>query len=105
MGAKLFRVWFDEIDLFMKIYDEITYLVLFATERYNAIFDRINYFSSEKKWYYKWYYIWTFHNVITLIKSVINKTGNNYCYNIFLEKGSYEDKSNIFFLEINACIL
>ena len=52
MGAKLLRVWFDKIDLFMKIYDEITYLVLFATERYNAIFDRVNYFSSEKKWYY-----------------------------------------------------
>ena len=30
----------------------------------------------------------TFHNVIILIKSVVNKNKNEYCYNIFLEKGS-----------------
>ena len=33
-----------------------------------------------------------FHNVIILMKSVKNE--NNYYYNIFLGKGSYEDKSN-----------
>ena len=33
----------------------------------------------------------TFHNVIILIKSVVNKDKNN-CY--FLEKGSCKDKSN-----------
>ena len=38
--------------------------------------------------------ILTFHNVIILIKSVVNKNKNNYYYNIFLEKGSYKDKSN-----------
>ena len=32
--------------------------------------------------------IFTFHNVIILIKSVINKNSNVYYYNIFLEKGS-----------------
>ena len=36
----------------------------------------------------------TFHNVVILIKSVVNKSKNNYDYNIFLEKSSYEDKSN-----------
>ena len=36
----------------------------------------------------------TFHNVIILIKSVVNKNSNNYYYNIFLEKVSYKDKSN-----------
>ena len=36
----------------------------------------------------------TFHNVIILIKSVVNKNTNHYYYNIFLEKGSYKDKSN-----------
>ena len=36
----------------------------------------------------------TFHNVIILIKSVFNKYKNNYCYNIFLEKGSNKDKAN-----------
>ena len=34
----------------------------------------------------------TFHNVIILIKPVVNKNENKYYYNIFLEKGSYKDK-------------
>ena len=36
----------------------------------------------------------TFHDVIILMKSVVNKNENNYYYNIRLEKGSYEDRSN-----------
>ena len=32
----------------------------------------------------------TFHNVIMLTKLVSNKDKNNYYYNIFLEKSSYE---------------
>ena len=32
----------------------------------------------------------TFRNVIILIKSVWNKDKNNYYYNIFLERASYE---------------
>ena len=35
----------------------------------------------------------TFDNVIILIKSFVNKNKNNYYSNIFLEKGSYGDKS------------
>ena len=31
-----------------KIYDGIRYLILFASERYNAIYDKINYLISEK---------------------------------------------------------
>ena len=38
--------------------------------------------------------ILTFHDVIILIKSVVNNDKNNYYYNIFLEKGLYKDKSN-----------
>ena len=38
--------------------------------------------------------ILTFHNVIILIKSVVSKNKNSYYYNIFLEKGSFENKSN-----------
>ena len=34
----------------------------------------------------------TFHNVIILIKLVVNKNKNKCYYNIFLEKGSYKDK-------------
>ena len=36
--------------------------------------------------------ILTFHNIIILIESVVNKNGNIYYYNIFLEKGLYKDK-------------
>ena len=38
--------------------------------------------------------ILTFHNIIILIKSVVNKNKNEYYYNIFLEKSLYKDKSN-----------
>ena len=41
--------------------------------------------------------ILTFHNVIMLIKSVVNKNKNKYYYNIFLEKDSYKDK-NVYIL-------
>ena len=34
-----------------------------------------------------------FHNVIILIKSLVNENKNEYHYNILLEKGSYKDKS------------
>ena len=36
----------------------------------------------------------TFHNIIILIKPVVNKNKNNYFYDIFLEKGWHKDKSN-----------
>ena len=42
-GAKPLHILFDKIDGFIKIYDEIRYLILFAPERYNTIYDRINY--------------------------------------------------------------
>ena len=48
MGAKPLRIWFDKIDGFIKIYDGIRYLVSFASEKYNAIYGRINYLISEK---------------------------------------------------------
>ena len=38
----------------------------------------------------------TFHNIIILIESVWNKDKNNYCYNIFLEKASYELPKEVF---------
>ena len=47
----------------------------------------------------------TFHNVIILIKSVVNKNENSYFYNIFIEKGLYEDKPNIKYFLMNVCIL
>ena len=38
--------------------------------------------------------ILTFHNIIKLIKSVVNKNKSEYYYNIFFEKGLYKVKSN-----------
>ena len=112
MGAKLLRIWFEKIDGFIKIDDEIRYIVLFASDRYNAIYNRIKYLMSEKSGItdsinhnfarnkidlYNSLIIekiLTFNNVIILTKSVVNKNKNNHYYNIFLEKGSCEDKSN-----------
>ena len=48
MGAKPLRIRFDKIDGFIKIYDGVRYLVLFASERHNKIYDRIRYLLSKK---------------------------------------------------------
>ena len=109
------RISFDKIDVFIKIYVRIRYLVLFCylhdeicnnikylvreksgitdTINYNFAKIRIDSYNSlpiEK--------ILTFHSVIILIKSVVNENKNKYYYNIFLEKGSYKDNPirNIF---------
>ena len=116
MGSISLRIGFHEIDGFIKIYDEIRYLVLFGSWWYDEIYDRIKYLISEKcsntdstnhnfaiiridlynslpieK-------ILTFHNV----KLLVNNNNNHYYYNMFLGKGSYEGKSNTLFL--NECL-
>ena len=48
MGAKALPIQFEKIDRFIKTYDGIRYLVLFAPERYNTIYEGINYLISEK---------------------------------------------------------
>ena len=48
--------------------------------------DLCNYFPIEK--------ILTIHNVIIVIESVVNKSKNENYYNILLEFGSYNDKSD-----------
>ena len=48
MGAKALPIQFEKIDRFIKTYDGIRYLVLFAAERYNTIYEGINYLISEK---------------------------------------------------------
>ena len=103
MGSIPFGIRFDEIDGFIKIYDGIRYLVLFSY-LYDEICNRIKYLTSEKSGiadsidfnfakiridlysYLPIEEILTIHNVITLIKLVINENKNKYYYNIFLEK-------------------
>ena len=88
----------------MKIYDGIRYLVLFCSGLYGEIYHRIRYLISKKvvllivliiiSQESEWIHIILFHNVTILINSIVNKNEINYYYNIFLEKGLYENKSN-----------
>ena len=39
---------FNQIDGFIRIYDGIRYLVLFATEKYDPIYNRIRYLTNQK---------------------------------------------------------
>ena len=107
------RIRLNKIHGVIKIHDKIRHLVLFDYSYCDKICDKIKHLISEKSGitdrinhnfsriridsYHSLPIekILTFHNVIILLKSVVNKCKNNYYYNIFLEKGSYKDKSNI----------
>ena len=86
-GEFRYLVLFDH-GLFDRFCDKIKYLIskksgIADSINHNFGKIRINSYNSlpiEKKL--------TFHNVIILIKSVVNKNKIEYCYNIFLEKGS-----------------
>ena len=109
------RIIFDKIDGFViSLDDKIEHLILFHYGLFNKICDKkIKYLISKKSGVTKSishifgkiridsYYnslpteeILTLHDVMILIKSVVNKNKNKYYYNIFLEKGLYKDKSN-----------
>ena len=106
------RIRFDKIDGFIKIHDKIRYLVLFGYSHCDKICDKIKYLISDKSGItdsvnhnfarirIELYNslptekILTFHNVIILIKWVVNKNKNEYYYNMFLEKRSHKDKPN-----------
>ena len=108
IGSKPLRIRFDEIDGIIRIYNGTRYLTLFGTKKYDAIYDRIRYLISLKSsitYIFSHYFakikvdsydslpiekILTLHNVIILIKSVLNKDKNHYYYKIFLEKCSYQ---------------
>ena len=93
------RIRFEEIHRFIRIYDGGRYLVLLSPEIHNAIYNRIRYLISFKSviTYIISYFaeikvdfycslsiekILTLHNVILLIKSVLNKDQNHYYYKI-----------------------
>ena len=108
IGSKPLRIRFDKIDGFIRIYDGTRYLTLFSSEIYIAINDRIRYLISLKSgitYIFPHYFpkvkvdsydslliekILTLHNVIILIKSVLNKDKNHYDCKIFLEECSHE---------------
>ena len=47
-GSKPFRIRFDEVYGFIRVYDRIKYWVLFAPEKYDVIYNRIRYLISRK---------------------------------------------------------
>ena len=50
--AKPLRIRFYKIDGFFRVYDGTRYLVLFGSEKYDSIYERIRYICKCKKWYY-----------------------------------------------------
>ena len=95
---------FDKLYGVIKIYGETRYLESFSSWFCHRNYDRINYLIDEKSNYnycinnsfakirfdsYNSFPIEkkTFHNVIILIKSVVNKNKYNYYFNTILEKG------------------
>ena len=40
-GAKTLRITFDKVNMYIRNYNGTKYLVLFGSEKYNAIFNRI----------------------------------------------------------------
>ena len=88
---KPFRIRVDKIDVFIRVYDGTRYLVLFGSEKYDSIYDRIRYLISVKSditsiisHNYATTNVYsydslrlektvTFLNVIILVKSVWNK--------------------------------
>ena len=107
---------FDKKDGFIRVCaGEFRYLVLFNHELFDKICGKIKYLTSEKRRTTENINhnfrkiriilyntlpiekILTFHNLIILIKSVVNNDKNNYYYSIFLEKSSYKDKSDTYY--------
>ena len=105
---KPLRIRFDKIAGFIRVYDGTRYLVLFGSEKYDSIYDRIIYLINVKSGItyiisYNYAAIkvdtydsfplektMTLRNVITLVRLVWNKNKSNYYHNIYLEKASYE---------------
>ena len=95
------QIRFNKIDGFIRIYDGTRYLTLFEEEEYQAIYNRIRYFISQKSgitYIFSHYFAkikvdsydslpiekrLTLHNVIIHIKSVLNKDKNQYYCNIY----------------------
>ena len=106
--GKHLRTRFEKIDKFIRISDGTRYLVLFGSEKYDAIQNKIRNLVSLKgsiTYVFSLYYAeikidsynslpieerFTLHNVVILIKSVLNKDQNPYYYKIFLGKCSYQ---------------
>ena len=94
LGGKINHLVLSDYELFDKICEKIKFTIskkcgitTITNHNFGKIrIDSYNSLPAEK--------ILAFHDVIILSTSVVNKNKNNYFYNIFLEKGSYKDKSD-----------
>ena len=112
IGAKTLRIRCDKVDGTVKVDNGTRYLVLFDPEKYDAICNRIRYLISQKSGIT---YVFShnyarikidsndfsplektldLHNVIILIKSILNTNQNRYYYNIFLQNCLYQLPEN-----------
>ena len=48
IDPKLLHIKFDQIERFIKIYDETRYLTFFGSEEHEAIYNRVRYYMSLK---------------------------------------------------------
>ena len=95
IGAKPLLISFDKIDVFIRVYSGTRHLVLFGPKKYDAIYNRVIYFISQKSGItyvisHIYARTWTLHYVKMIINSVFNKNKNNHYHNIFLGKYSYQ---------------
>ena len=118
MIAKPLLIRIDKINGFIRASNRIGYLVLFGSEKYGSICNKIRYFISTKSGIkYVIFYNYaknkvdsynflplektvTFHSVIILIKSFFNKDRNDDYYNLFFEKASHKSPKNKFLHEL-----
>ena len=49
IGPKPLHMRFDNIDRFIRVYNGTRYFILFDPKKYDAIYNRIRYFASQKK--------------------------------------------------------
>ena len=106
---KPLRIRFLKIYEIVRICDGTRYLILFGSEKYEAIYKKIRYLINQKseiryifsdcfaKIKVNSYdslpiilYLLTFHNVVIHIQSILNKYKNHYYYKFFLGKCSYQ---------------
>ena len=62
IDPKPLRIRFFKINKIIRIYDGTRYLTLFGSEKYEAIYNRIRYLISQKKWHHIYYFSLLYEN-------------------------------------------
>ena len=94
INQKPLRISFDKIDGIIRTFHRTTYLTLFGSEKYEAIYHKIRYLFNTKL-------DKSICHAMIHIESVFNKDTIHYYYRIFLGKYSYQlakNNHNFFFI-------